>query len=86
MLQTCFVEAEAAGVDLYSDSPGRDRVSLRAFDEGPLDNVLPETEVPLPPGAVPNRDSGDDTPATPPVKRRKFFLRAEDDDGWARVR
>ncbi len=76
-----LLDAAAAGVDFYSDSPGRDLLSLDSFDEGPVssekkkpDHFSPEhPAVDQPPGEL----------CSPPIaKKRKLMLPEGSGNGW----
>lgn len=79
MMLPYLEEAAAAGVDLQSSCPGRDSLSLAAFDGGPLRNHLKEAEDSLPRPIAPDQELEED----PPTKRRRFILPAGSGSGWA---
>lgn len=83
MLATYLVDAAEAGVDLYSNSPGRDSLALSSFDSTLLEEHTEAAGVS--PAKRKASELGSELAlALPPpaAKKRKLMLPAGCGDGW----
>ena len=76
LLDTYLTEVASAGVDLYSDSPGKDEVSLDAFDE--VLGVLETPQKTIVPVKASKRQA-----APRSEKKKTLMLPPGSGDGWA---